>query len=180
MKNSILGSIIIVVIIIFQSCTLGPRRVNCSAFPEWFRQYAPYTEGTTIKYSNGTDIMKFEIKTLDIGKEYKNPIGCKCICENDLFVNGISNDTTSFWIHINLQETYFKFYYRCKISNDQCGYMSIPEKNPFKEKNFEKFEDTLRLDNQYNKRFSDMVIVKGKGLTEFYDKENNCTWRLLE
>ena len=58
--------------------------------------------------------------------------------------------------------------------------MSIPEKNPFKEKNFEKFEDTLRLDNQYNKRFSDMVIVKGKGLTEFYDKENNCIWRLVE
>ena len=54
------------------------------------------------------------------------------------------------------------------------------DKSPFKEKNFAEFDDTLRLENQYNKRFSNMVIVKGKGLAEFYDKDKNCTWRLVE
>lgn len=180
MKNSILGSIIIVVIIIFQSCTLGPRRVNCSAFPEWFCQYAPYAEGSLIRYTNGTDTMQFDIKSVYKGKEYKNPVGCKCQCFNYLSIKGVTSDSITLDIRIDISETSFDYGFDCYISGDNSSLRSSCDKNPFKEKNFAEFADTLRLDNEYNKRFSDMVIVKGKGLAEFYDKENNCTWRLVE
>ncbi len=180
MKNSILGSIIIVVIIIFQSCTLGPRRVNCSAFPEWFCQYAPYTEGSLIRYTNDTDTMSFDIKSVYKGKEYKNDVGCKCQCSNYFTAEGLTNDSIKLYILISLSETSFGYGINCNISDDASYIGSKCDKNPFKEKNFAEFADTLRLDNQYNKRFSDMIIVKGKGLTEFYDKDNNCTWRLVE
>ena len=52
--------------------------------------------------------------------------------------------------------------------------------NPYDYGYEQKLGDTIALQNTKDDNFSDMVIVKGKGLTEFYDKENNCTWRLVE
>ncbi len=191
--NKIIIAIMIVAAIIFQSCE--SHQVNNNALPEkWFNLYAPYTEGSIIKYTNGTDSMLFDIKNIKKEKSIKNkhndePIDFnnkrsgKSLCEYMMTVKGRSRDSiqNSLNIYIYLDETFY-YNFCVWISNITSTDISYTEgtydKSPFKEKNFAEFDDTLRLDNECKKRFSDMIIVKGKGLAEFYDKENNYTWRL--
>ena len=89
--NKIIIAIMIVAAIIFQSCE--SHQVNNNALPEkWFNLYAPYTEGSIIKYTNGTDSMLFDITNIKKEKSIKNkhndgPMyfnnkrSCKSMCE---------------------------------------------------------------------------------------------------
>ena len=173
---------LIISTLIFQSC-----QIHCSAFPEWLCKYAPYEEGNTVSFKNENDSV-IKLKVVEFYKSEASSFSrnCKCACGSDLIVTLKSEQmaiTISFsldedrgnqgvgairnmYVNINASGRFYK--------DDFSGI------NPYDYGHEQKLGDTIALQNTKDDDFSDMVIVKGKGLTKFYDKYNNCTWRLVE
>ena len=147
-------ALLIISALIFQSC-----QIHCSAFPEWLCKYAPYEEGSTVSFKNENDsVIKLEVINFYLdAKESKQDVGA--INNIDVSIRSFDNDI------VVVGQSY---------KDDFQGI------NPYDYGHEQKLGDTIVLQNKKYDDFSDMVIVKGKGLAEFYDKENNCTWRLVE
>ena len=148
---AIIVALLIISALLFQSC-----RVHCSAFPEWLCKYAPYVKGSTVSFKNENDSV-IEINFYLDAKESKQDVGA--INNIDVSIRSFDNDI------VVVGQSY---------KDDFSGI------NPYDYGHEQKLGDTIVLQNKKYDDFSDMVIVKGKGLAEFYDKENNCTWRLVE
>lgn len=184
---AIIVALLIISALLFQSC-----RVHCSAFPEWLCKYAPYVKGSTVSFKNENDSV-IELKVIEFYKSEAQNFSrfCRCSCEGDMLAVLHSEQLT---IEIN-------FYLDAKEGKQDVGAINkivvsitnldkdiagVSYKdvfsgiNPYDYGHEQKLGDTIALHNNKYDDFSDMVIVKGKGLTEFYDKENNCTWRLVE
>ncbi len=177
----------IISVLIFQSC-----RIHCSAFPEWLCKYAPYEEGNSVSFKNENDsVIKLEVINFYKSEANSFSRNCKCSCGGDLSV-GLKNEQLALNIYFYLNEnrgnqgigTIGNIIVSIKsVDKDLAGLSykdDFPDINPYDYGHEQKLGDTIVLQNTKNDDFSDMVIVKGKGLAEFYDKENNCTWRLAE
>ena len=186
---AIIVALLIISALLFQSC-----RVHCSAFPEWLCKYAPYEEGSTVSFKNENDSI-IELQVIEFYKSEAQSYSrnCKCGCEGDMLAALYSKPMK---IEIN-------FYLDAKESKQDVGAINninvsirsfdndivvvgqsykddFTGINPYDYGHEQKLGDTIALQTKKYDDFSDMVIVKGKGLAEFYDKENNCTWRLVE
>ena len=184
---ALIVALLIISALIFQSC-----QIHCSAFPEWLCKYAPYKEGNTVSFKNEKD----SVIKLKVTKFYKSEANsfsrnCKCSCVGDLSV-GLKNEQLALNIHFYLNENRGNQgvgaidNIAVSIENLDRGITGLSYKddfsgiNPYDYGSEQKLGDTIALQNTKDIDFSDMVIVKGKGLTEFYDKENNCTWKFVE
>lgn len=173
---------LIISTLIFQSC-----RIHCSAFPEWLCKYAPYEESNTVSFKNENDsVIKLTVTEFYKSEANSFSRNCKCACGSDLIVT-LKSEQMAITISFSLDE---------ERGNQGVGairnmYVNINASgrsykddfsgiNPYDYGYEQKLGDTIALQNTKDDNFSDMVIVKGKGLAEFYDKENNCTWRLVE
>jgi hypothetical protein len=186
---AIIVALLIISALLFQSC-----RVHCSAFPEWLCKYAPYEKGSTVSFKNENDSI-IELQVIEFYKSEAHSLSryCRCGCGVHMLAVLISEQML---IEIN-------FYLDAKESKQDVGAINninvsirsfdndiavvgqsykddFQGINPYDYGHEQKLGDTIVLQNKKYDDFSDMVIVKGKGLTEFYDKENNCTWRLVE
>lgn len=183
---------LIVALLIISALTFQSCQVHCSAFPEWLCKYAPYENGSMVSFKNENDSV-IELKVIEFYKSEAQSFSryCKCSCEGYMLAALYSKQMA---IEIN-------FYIDAKEGKQDVGAINkivvsikslgkdlagISYKddfsgiNPYDYGHEQKLGDTIALQTKKYDDFSDMVIVKGKGLTEFYDKENNCTWRLVE
>ena len=183
----ILASLIISTFV-FQSC-----QIHCSAFPEWLCKYAPYEEGNIVTFKNENDsVIKLKVENKDKTEKYSFRQNCKCTCGCHLFVDLKSEGKEDFRMTIDcelvggresLENTEkVAMFFQIGMGNGnmwdvaQKSFDSINPNDPGNEQ----LGDTISLQNKTDNKFSSMTVVKGKGLAEFYDKENNCTWRLVE
>ena len=186
-------ALLIISALIFQSC-----QIHCSAFPEWLCKYAPYEEGNTITFANENDsTIKLKVENKDKTEKYSFGKNCKCVCDCHnytslkMFTTAEQQEKLQILLICDLDvgrrspEKYeiIPINFHVSISDGYRGddvYTTLNVVNPYEYGSEQKLNDTIVLQNETTKYFSCATIVKGKGLTEFYDKENNCTWRLAE
>ena len=172
---------------VFQSC-----QIHCSAFPEWLCKYAPYEEGSIVTFKNENDSV-IELKVIEFYKSEAQSFGrnCKCGCGGHMIAALYSKQMKieiNFYLNENRGKqgigTINEIVVSIKSLGKDLAGISYKDDfsgiNPYDYGHEQKLGDTIALQTKICDDFSDMVIVKGKGLTEFYDKENNCTWRLME
>lgn len=182
-------------------CTGGYK---CEEYPQFMSDYLPYYEGQVVSFENGQeDIMEFEVISSHISQEDKIPINCKCTCDGtkEVWLRNLNTNDSIVKIMMRFN-TYIKkrdigeaLSLRCsvgnyKVLNDTLGYdercnsysqffYSRSDFDPYKEKNSDKVPLVLELTNDNNK-VSRVKIERGKGVVEFDDKMNNCTWKLVK
>ncbi len=184
---AIIVAVLFISALLFQSC-----QIHCPAFSEWLCKYAPYEKGNTVSFKNENDsVIKLNVTEFYKSEAHSLSRYCRCGCGVHMLAVLHSEQLT---IEIN-------FYLDAKEGKQDVGAINkivvsikslgkdlagISYKddfsgiNPYDYGHEQKLGDTIALQTKKYDDFSDMVIVKGKGLTEFYDKENNCTWRLVE
>ncbi|GEM_PF-3435523 len=183
---------LIVALLIISALTFQSCQVHCSAFPEWLCKYAPYEKGSTVSFKNENDSI-IELQVIEFYKSEAQSYSrnCKCGCEGDMLA-ALYSKPMKIEINFYLDEKWGnqgggainKIVVSIKSLSKDLGGLSYKDDfsgiNPYDYGHEQKLGDTIALQNTKDIDFSDMVIVKGKGLTEFYDKENNCIWRLVE
>lgn len=183
--------VFIIALLIFSALIFNSCQVHCSAFPEWLCKYAPYEEGSTVSFKNENDSV-IKLKVTNFYKSEANSFSrnCKCSCVGDLSVD-LKNEQLALNIYFSLSENRGNQgigaidNIAVSIANLDKDIAAIykddfPGINPYDYDSEQKLGDTITLQNTKNDKFFNMVIVKGKGLTEFYDKENNCIWKFVE
>ena len=173
--------------LIFQSC-----QIHCSAFPEWLCKYAPYEKGSTVFFKNENDSV-IELKVIEFYKSEAQSFSrnCRCGCEGYMLaVLGSEQLLIEIAFDLDAKEgkqdvgAINKIDVSIKSLGKDLAGISYKDDfsgiNPYDYGHEQKLGDTIALQTKKYDDFSDMVIVKEKGLAEFYEKENNCTWRLVE
>lgn len=176
----------ILIIIMVALNIVGCKETHCPAFPTNLEEYFPYTNEDRIKFKNlMNDTLVLNITNNWVSDSYSFDWNCKCACEADAgFITEIED---SFLVKIEGNMTIHNestAIIRCiisdgKISNDKFSYR-VEGINPFLEESTDLFGDTIVLKNEEINRFNDVLIVKSKGIVEFWDKKQNCKWGLVE
>ena len=188
-KEITLTSIImrILLVIILAAGIASCKQTHCPAFPPSLLNYFPYTKGETLKFQNqNNDTLALVINKNWSSDSYSFDWNCKCSCganagfetEMDtsflVKVNGtidISNDTKVSIINFYISDD--------KISSDDFFYR-IDGVNPFLEENYSLFGDTIFFENDEYYRYNNLLVIKKKGIIEFWDKKESCTWVIIE
>lgn len=165
-------------ILSFTSC----QETYCPAFPEALVDYYPYSTGDVLKFTNSdNDIISIEVNNDMSTDDYSFEWNCKCACEaNYGFSTEMNNDYSieiSGSISIHEGPTTI---IRCsisddKFSNDNFEYY-VDGIDPFKFENNTILGDTILFEKHDYYRYNNVLIVKGKGIVEFWDKKENCNW----
>ena len=186
---ALIVALLIISALIFQSC-----RIHCSAFPEWLCKYAPYEEGNSVSFKNENDsVIKLTVTEFYKSEAHSLSRYCRCGCEGYMLAV-LGSGQMLIEINFNLDakegkqdvgainniDVSIKSFDNDIVVVGQSYKDDFTGINPYDYGHEQKLGDTIALQNTKDDNFSDMVIVKGQGLAEFYDKENNCTWRLVE
>ncbi|MDR3287118.1 MAG: hypothetical protein LBT27_06720, partial [Prevotellaceae bacterium] len=157
--------------LLFTSCTK-----YCKGFPEQYVDYYPYQEGYVMKFANQNNdtiflpvssVFKLEEETLCTG------IFNKCDCNTPYFSFGTENiwaNDISYDIRGGMYEdtpaSIFFWFYR------GGGMIVFTLENNKAEDLFS--TNTLILKDDKNNQ---AIVVKGEGIIEFYDSENDELWK---
>lgn len=180
MKISLLISLLTLVL-------SGCRDIHCPAFPEKLVAYIPYVKSDQLKFKNfNNDTLVFTIKDTNASGPSSFAWNCKCSCGSiadyetepnakySLRMNGaimISNEPYL----TNLGCAFYD-----EDSTDDNFALSVAGNNPYTKDNSAFFGDSVILVNEENTRISKVIIIEGKGIVEFFDKKENCTWVRIE
>lgn len=164
---------------------MGCKETHCPAFPQYLVEYFPYTNDNVLKFKNTYD----DTLILNVNKDwtsdsYSFDWNCKCSCGADAgFETDLSQDYHLRIIgNINAGENNFELicsFYDSTIHNDIFSYYK-EGLNPFNQEVESSLPDTINLDLQEFSRVNNVKIIKKKGIVEFWDKKQNCVWRLVE
>ena len=164
---------------------MGCKKTHCPAFPKAIADtYFPYTENSVLHYSNTNgDTLTFKIERYVLSDNYSYDWNCDCACdayasfrtERDplsLRMDGIiSLDDYRVGIEINIQDDFW----------GNRLYFYIDGINPYASNNARLFGDTLNLTtNKPNDRITSVKVIAEKGITRFFDAEQDCKWVLVE
>ena len=164
-------------------CLLSCGKTYCPAFPEHLVDYFPYNKGDTLLFVNqNNDSILFIVDTVEKTENYSFGWGCGCECEkyfmfaarvnNRASINGNIHLIERSKICINLNDGYFDG----ATSTSSFLYFEKTEKETFDPKNSALFGEIVILEDE-NKQISWVTIVKGNGITEFYDKKYDFHWK---
>jgi hypothetical protein len=163
----------------FLSC----KNTFCPSFPENIDNYFPYLKGEVIKFSNqNNDTLCITVVKNWVSDSYSYKWNCKCSCEATA---GFNTDLEN--VHLLRIEGRITIYneenrseltteiYNAHINSDTFTII-LENTNPYSSENNSIFGDTIRIEKEEFNRINTILIVKGKGIVEFYDKNQNCTW----
>ena len=177
--------LIIIIATSFTSC----GELHCPAFPKEVRDcYFPYSAGELLTFTNSqNDTLEIKINNTYLSdNSYSYPRNCDCWCGADARFD--TETTTNFSLNINgsihlsteSDRAQTRVYYLlCEFSHrDEFA----TEKYHFtgKEKEPAIFGDTIFLEKQEYNRIGSVKIVKNKGIVEFWDKQQNCNWVIVQ
>lgn len=164
----------------------GCRDIHCPAFPERLLAYMPYEKGDFLKFKNLDNVtLAFKIKDTYASGPSSFDWNCKCACISDAGFETEINDLYSLRISSStliLSKPYlasigFSFY---DANSKSDGFAMEVKGNPYLNESNSFFGDSIVLNEEENERISKVIIVKGKGIVEFFDKKENCTWVKIE
>lgn len=180
MKNLLLISLLTLVL-------SGCRDIHCPAFPERLLAYMPYEKGDLLKFKNlANDTLVIIVNDNWKSNSYssKRDPKCGCECESQAEFKTEANQPNSLRIEggmATLGSDYITIgfnFYDTELGSDQLS-KAIHGLNPFAE-NSPLFGDSIIIEDQENERIAKVKILKGKGIVEFFDKKENCTWVRIE
>jgi hypothetical protein len=168
--------------------TTGCQKRNCLGFPEHLVGYYPYAKEDILQFTNPqNDTLSFLIE--NSWKTEAQSYRCeKCACDYPSlnFYTGYDRNYTtkdSFYINGNIllqngNSILSCLFYQVRHVNGGEDYFSKTETtlDAFNPNNPALFGDTVVLIKENAIRINRVVIVKGVGITEFFDTERNCLW----
>jgi hypothetical protein len=173
--------ILILLIISLVSC----KETYCPAFPTHLIDYYPYSKGDVLLFKNSNNDTLTLIVINDWASDnYSFDWNCKCSCGAEA---GFDTDMSSDFSlrisgNINIAENNIEFisnFYDSITNNDIFSYYQEGI-NPFSKEQISTLSDTILIEKQPFHRIGKVKIVKGKGIVEFWDNEQNCNWIKIE
>jgi len=175
---------------------VGCGETHCPAFPDYLADYYPYQKGDTLLFVNQNhDTISFTVIEASSSKEYFQKYCAKCMCNPPtfLFRASLTNQCTHMQGVIYAGHKASMSTSRIEFDLGNCYFDATTftssslildigrEKDPFDSKNNALFGETVVLKNLENtdKQISRVVIVKGKGIVEFYDQKYNFLWECI-
>jgi len=164
---------------------IGCKETHCPAFPANLVEFFPYSNGDELKFINvNNDTLKLKIIKNQTSDSYSYSWNCKCTCGADAgFETDFSiNYPLKIVGNINIGKNNFERicdFYDSTIHNDVLSYLKGGI-NPFSEEQQPNLADTIFIETQTNNRIRNTIIVKGKGIVEFWDKKQNSKWIMIE
>ena len=141
--------------------------------------YIPYAIGDTLKFTNEfNDTLTTIVQKDSISEKlsYKSNCPCGCYIEKKFLISdslkiegfigtyGEKTDNTTFELHFQSDN------FRIIIENNNA---SLP-------KNKNLFGDTVIFSKPNVNNYNNIIVVKNKGIIQFYDKEKKCNWTLID
>ena len=160
----------------------GCSKTHCPAFPAHLVDYYPYHVGDVLKFTNpANDTIAVKIISVETSKENSFGFGCDCACGFSHYFTAEGIDTLKFLIGGGISGSDNSLLMSCRLSDfynfydvlyfrKESIYPHAPEVNKI-------LGDTLILEKVDARGFDKAVIVKGEGVIEFFDIENNCIWK---
>ena len=186
MKTKILITFSCIGFLFLASC-----KEDCPAFPDHLVDYFPYRIGDSLLFVNqNNDTILFRVSEISITKESSISKCGKCKCETpELFVRAYSQYFTMINMGIFTHYEYFRIYFGIEngyldgIRNAGSKLEDIftTVKDPFDPKNSSLFSGTVLLDTPMysDQQISKVIIIRGKGITEFYDQKFDIHWKII-
>ncbi len=168
-------------IIFFTSC----KDKHCPAFPEYLLMYFPYTKGNVLKFKNlNNDTLNLHINKTWMSDSYSFPWNAKCACGADA---GFETDTSLNYnlgirgsMHVSKNNFDINCYFYDSLHRKDNFYYYKEELDFYNEEAQSKLPDTINFEIQEFNRINNVMIIKKRGIVEFWDKEQNCTWKAIE
>lgn len=172
-------------------------RTECPGFPEHLVDYFPYKNGDTLSFVNQhNDTISFQVSGVSITNNNSIPKCGKCACDPPVF----SFRAPKLKQGTGLEGLISLYGYpsipcvKLEISSDYwnpdltttCLYSSLiflerTGKDPFDSKNSALFGETVILDilECDDQQISKVTVIKGKGITSFYDQIYKFQWKSI-
>ena len=153
-------------------------KLYCPAFPDHLVDYFPYKMGDTLSFINQhNDTIAFYINFIIVDKEHTT---CRKCDGCDGPVLHIATGFIRMDISIFANKTYMGFslsdrYWEVASTSVSTLWIEEFGKNPFDSKNSALFGETVIIEDS-GQQISKVIIVKGKGITEFFDQKYNFQW----
>jgi hypothetical protein len=155
----------------------GCKETHCPAFPKAIADtYFPYTENSVLSYSNiNGDTLIFKINSCWLSNSYLTERDCVCRAsagfrtERDTPLGMEGNITFYDDNGATLMTSVFydEFYFTIDGINPYASGVRL-------------FGDTINLTKESNIRITGIQLIAEKGVTRFFDKEQDCEWVLVE
>ena len=155
---------------------------HCLGFPKHLIDYFPYKKDDTLSFVNQhNDTLLFLMSSFSVSKEHRGSTCGKCACDPPALIFD-AIDVDKKWAKRIRGEIYI-WSDKSTIMSDFWGskltYYEKTDKNPFDSKNSAFFGETVIIENNYG-QISRVTIVKGKGITNFYDQESDFQWESIK
>ena len=165
----------------------GCKETQCPAFPSSLIGYFPYSTGDELRFINtNDDTLKINITNDWTSSSYSFDWNCKCSCEANAGFD--TDDSNNYSIGIEGRIHFYNEnntsilscnFYDAQLSNDNFEIEKVII-NPYSNQLLESFGDTVFIEKYEFYRIGNVKIIKSKGIVEFWDKKQNCVWRLEE
>ena len=173
---------------------LASCKEDCPEFPEHIIDYFPYQTGDTLSFVNQfNDTISFWVSRAETTRPTQQSVSRCSKCECDLpqiWVYGSGHHQSYIgmeitvgknpYLHFSLSDKYWDGVAKTasslwKWKYDESG------KNLVDTKNSTLFGETVNVDDPEfaNQQISKVIIVKGKGITEFFDQKFNFQWNSI-
>lgn len=175
--------------VLFSCLTLGSCEYKCDEFPQFMEEYLPYQMGQIVNFENNNgELIEFIVTERSVYQPLSNPSLCKCdctgevqasleCCSDDFYAKNIVIFFTTMMRSRNVSNGVslsVSFYSGDHLTCRKSGF------DPYKEKNGNMVESIIEIRGEGNFTVDRIKIERGKGLVEFDDVINNCTWKLVE
>lgn len=186
-----------IVLLLLVSLAFIGCNYECGDYPQFMSDYMPYHKDQVVSFRNDKgDVMDFKVQFTYIEQSKSMQINCTCTCDGMKEVvlnNQMASDSIreiELWFYTLIKKRNVGdglalncFFYNDTVSFDyNCLgrlYYRKTGFDPYKDKNSDKVPLVLEMTNDNNK-VSRVKIERGKGVVEFDDRMNNCTWKLVE
>ena len=188
MKTIIIFSLCCINCLFLASC----GRTHCPAFPEYLVDYFPYKTDDILSFVNQyDDTVSFRIREVIVSKKYTEDACGKCKCESPyykFYAHCLKNDALLsenmiFGYKSNISLEISNYYWDSGQANSTGSSVftifTKYEENPYNLPNIALFGETIIHENSDQQIFR-LEIVKGKGITEFYDQKYDFQWKSIK
>jgi hypothetical protein len=166
---------------------------NCPGFPSHLLDYFPYKQGDILSFNNQyIDTVSFQVLSIYVTKKHSISTCGACACQTPFVffkTTQISNSNLrAMDMEISAEHQYAKPYIRFALSSGYFDGESMftsllyfyeeTGKDPFDTKNSALFGETVIIENEIQ-QISKVTIVKGMGVTEFYDQKYDFQWKSI-
>ena len=166
-------------LILLTICLAGCKETHCPSFPPGLVDYFPYTKGEELKFKNqSNDTLMLIINDRYATDSYN--LDCKCPCGADFrFETDVSSSFSLKIIgDISISERHILI--TCDFDHNDVFFYSKEGINPFNVEQQLTLPDTIILENHVFNRIGYIKIIRGEGIVEFWDKEQNGYWVKIE